>query len=96
MIDKTFILKMNSEEIRKKIVDAGIYVCSCASFVDADWLVFHTRVNNGVHGNGYPFEGMTKEETRALFLHEVKNPVWRDTVDEFIKLIKEFKDGKTE
>lgn len=96
MVDKAFILKMNSEEIRKKITDAGIYVCPCASFVDADWLDFHTSVNNGVHGNGYPYEGMTKEETRALFLHEVKNPVWCNDVDEFIKLIKEFKDGKTE
>ena len=96
MVDKTFILKNNSEEIRKKITDAGIYVCPCANFVDADWLDFHTSVNNGVHGNGYPFEGMTKEETRALFLHEVKNPVWCKDVDEFIKLIKEFENGKIE
>ena len=90
MTDKAFILKMNSEEIRKKITDAGIYVCPCASFADADWLNFHTSVNNGVHGNGYPYEGMTKEETRALFLHEVKNPVWCDTVDDFINEIKEW------
>lgn len=96
MIDKTFILKDNSEEIRKKITDAGIYVCPCANFVDADWLDYHTSVANGVHGNGYPFEGMTEEETRALFLHEVKNPVWCKDVDEFIKLIKEFEDGKIE
>lgn len=96
MVDKTFILKNNSEEIRKKITDAGISVCLCASFADADWLDFSTAVNNGVHGNGYPYEGMTKEETRALFLHEVKNPVWCENVDEFIELIKEFKDGKTE
>ena len=96
MVDKTFILKMNSEEIRKKITDAGIFVCSCASFVDADWLDFHTIVNNGVHGNGYPFEGMTKEETRALFLHEVENPVWCKDVDEFINIIKEFENGKIE
>ena len=94
MVDKTFILKDNSEEIRKKITDAGIYVCPCAKFADADWLDFHTSVNNGVHGNGYAFEGMTKEETRSLFLHEVKNPVWCNDVDEFIKLIKEFEDGK--
>ena len=90
MVDKAFILKMNSEEIRKKIMDAGIHVCPCASFVDADWLDFHTSVNNGVHGNGYPYEGMTKEETRALFLHEVKNPVWCDTVDDFINEIKKW------
>ena len=96
MVDKTFILKNNSEEIRKKITDAGISVCFCASFVDADWLDYSTAVGNGVHGVGYPYEGMTKEETLALYQHEVKNPIWCNDVEEFIKLIKEFKDGKTE
>ena len=94
MVDKTFILKENSESIRKKITDAGIRVCICASFVDADWLDYSTVVANGVHGNGYPYEGMTKEETRAMFLHEVKNPIWCKDVEEFIRLIKEFEDGK--
>ena len=96
MEDKTFILKENSEAIRKKIMDAGIHVCHCASFVDADWLDYSIVVANGVHGNGYPYEGMTKEETRAMFLHEVKNPIWCKDVDEFIKLIKEFENGKIE
>lgn len=96
MVDKTFILKNNSEEIRKKITDAGISVCICASFAGADLLEYSTVVGNGVHGNGYPYEGMTKEETRALFLHEVKNPIWCNDVEEFIKLIKEFEDGKIE
>ena len=94
MVDKTFILKNNSEEIRKKITDAGISVCFCASFVDADWLDFSTAVNNGVHGVGFPFDGMTKDETLALYQHEVKNPVWCKDVDEFINIIKEFKNGK--
>lgn len=94
MEDKTFILKENSESIRKKITDAGIRVCICASFVDADWLDYSTVVANGVHGNGYPYEGMNKEETRAMFLHEVKNPIWCKDVEEFIRLIKEFEDGK--
>ena len=95
MGNKCFILKNNSEEIRKKILDAGIGVCPCSKFDDSDWLEYHTSIANGVHGNGFPFEGMTKEETRALFLHEVKNPIWCKDVDEFIKLIKEFEDGKT-
>lgn len=94
MIDKTFILKENNELIRQKILQAGIEVCRCAWFVDADWLDYHTAVGNGVHGNGYPYEGMTKEATRALFLHEVENPVWCSDVDEFIKLILEFQNGK--
>ena len=94
MENKCFILKDNSEEIRKKILDADIDVCLCAKFVDADWLEYHTSIANGVHGNGYPFEGMTKEETRSLFLHEVQNPVFCNDVEEFIRLIKEFEDGK--
>ena len=94
MVDKTFILKNNSEEIRKKVTDAGISVCFCASFAGADWLDFSTAVNNGVHGVGYPDVGMTKEETLALYKHEVKNPIWCKDVDEFINLIKEFENGK--
>ena len=94
MVDKTFILKDNSEEIRKKIFDEGISVCHCSSFVDADWLEYSTVVANGVHGNGYPFEGMTKEETRAMFLYETKNPIFCKDVDEFIRLIKEFEATK--
>lgn len=94
MKDKCFILKENSDAIRQKIRDAGIDVCLCAQFIGADWLDYHTKVGNGVHGNGYPHEGMTKEETRALFLHKVKNPVFCKDVEEFIRLIKEFEDGK--
>lgn len=94
MEDKCFILKKNSKVIRKKIKDAGIYVCPCAEFKDSDWLDYHTSIANGVHGNGYPYEGMNKEETRAMFLYEVQNPVYCNDVDEFIRLIKEFEDGK--
>ena len=94
MVDKTFILNENSESIRKKITDAGIRVCICASFAGADWLDFSTTVNNGVHGVGYPYEGMTKDETLALYQHEVKNHIWCKDVDEFINLIKEFENGK--
>ena len=93
MEDKCFILKENSEAIRQKIRDAGIDVCQCAQFIDADWLDYHTSVG-GVHGNGYPYEGMTKEETRALFLHEVKNPVWCKDVDDFIAKILEYESKK--
>lgn len=94
MADKTFILKNNSEEIRKKITDAGISLCVCASFADVDWLDYSTAVGNGVHGVGYPDVGMTKEETLALYKHEVKNPFWCDTVDDFINEIKKWYAGK--
>jgi hypothetical protein len=94
MEDKCFILKENGEANRRRIENAGIRVCPCAKYADADWLDYHTSVANGVHGNGYPYEGMTKEETRALFLYEVQNPVYCNDVGEFIRLIKEFEATK--
>jgi len=89
-VDKTFILKENSPAIRKKIEESGIGVCACASFEDADWLDFSTAVDNGVHGVGYPYEGETKETTLAMYVHELKNPVWCENVDEFINEIKKW------
>lgn len=94
MEEKTFILKENSEEIRQKIKDARILLCVCAEFVDSDWIYYNTLASNGVHGNGYPYKGMTKEETRAIFLYGVRNSVFCNDVDEFIRRIKEFEYGK--
>lgn len=85
---RTLVLKENSEEIRNKIRDAGIDVCWCACHVDADWLDFGVNIQNGVHGNGYAYEGMTKEQTRAVFLDEDEPILWCKDVDEFIKEIK--------
>lgn len=99
MENKTFILRDNSEEIRQKIRSAGISVCICAEFVDACWLDYSTRVKNGVHGVGYWSEYVGVKSQKAaldLFLCELKNPVWCSSVDEFIELIKDFEDGKTE
>ena len=84
----TLILKENSEEIRQKIKDAGIDVCWCASHIDADWLDFCVNIQNGVHGNGYAYEGMTKEQTRAMFLDEDEPILYCKDVDEFISEIK--------
>jgi len=98
MDNKTFILKENSEEIRKKISDMGIRVCVCASFKDACWLDYSTRVNNGVHGVGFyggEMDTHSQEEELARFLGECKNPVFCKDVDEFIRLIKEFEYEKT-
>lgn len=84
---RTLVLKKNSEEIRQKIRDAGIDVCWCASHVDADWLDFDVNIQNGVHGNGYAYEGMTKEQTRAMFLDEDEPILYCKDVDEFINEI---------
>ena len=86
---KTIILKQNSEAIRDKIREAGISVCCCARFYDADWLDYHPGLTKEVHGVGYPYEGMTKEQTLALFVHECQEPVYCKDVDEFIEKIKE-------
>ena len=90
MIDKTFILKHNTKEDRQKIDAANIHLCVCSRFAGAVWLDYHTSVHNGVHGVGYGGGEMTDEEAMALFLHEVKNPVYFDDVDEFIKEILAF------
>lgn len=86
---RTLVLKKNSEEIRQKIRDAGIDVCWCASHVDADWLDFCGNIQNGVHGNGYAYEGMTKEQTRAMFLYEDEPILYCKDVDEFIDKIQQ-------
>jgi CobQ-like glutamine amidotransferase family enzyme len=93
---KTFVLKDNSEEIRKKIKDAGICVCVCASFEKACWLDYHTSIANGVHGVGYhdDVDGVTsQEEELARFVSECKNMVVCKDVDEFINSIKDFENG---
>lgn len=90
-IDKTFILKENNKEIRKRIVDAGIHVCLCASFKDACWLIYHTSVANGVHGVGsFGEDTLSQQEELERFMAEVRNPVICKDVDEFINHIKEF------
>lgn len=88
MVDKTFILKQNSEEIRQKIKDAEIRVCICASFKYSCWLYYTTVAANGVHGIGY------LEKELARFYAECKSTIFCKDVDEFIRLIKKFEDGK--
>ena len=88
------VLKENTPEIRRKILDSGISVCVCAEFNDSCWLDFHPNLVKDfkvmhVHGVGYPYEGETKESTLAIFLHEAKDPYFCKDVDEFIKMVKE-------
>ena len=32
------LIKKNAPELRKKLEDAGLSVCICTTFEDADWL----------------------------------------------------------
>lgn len=92
---KCVVLKQNSPEIRKRIEDAGISLCPCASFDDNSWLDYHIGLGAyfDVHGLGYYSEEMSAEECRSLFLHETKpeNIVWCNNVDEFIDTILQFR-----
>ena len=92
--NQCFVLKQNSKEIRNKIEEAGIHVCSCATWNDSVWLDYHTKVNNGVHGIGYTEDGYTIEEELSDFEREVQNPVYCKDVDEFISKINEFVNKK--
>lgn len=88
----TILLKENSEEVRQKILDAGVGVCVCASFEDACWLDFHTSImSRKVHGVGYYGEEVgtkTQEEECERFLAEARDLYVCKDVDEFIILVK--------
>lgn len=86
---KTIVLKQNSEAIRKKIEEAGIGLCPCASFEKSVWLDY-SDITPKVHGVGYPFEYETQEENLKRFVKEVTNPVWCKDVEQFIKEIKNY------
>lgn len=88
----TILLKQNNEEVRKKLSEAGLKVCQCAKFFDADWLDYHPHITDSVHGVGYPYEGMTKEQTLALFMSENKPLIECKDVDEFIRTIKQYQE----
>jgi hypothetical protein len=94
---KCVVLKQNSPEIRKRIEDAGISLCPCASFDDNSWLDYHVGLGAyfDVHGLGYDSEEMSAEEYKSLFLYETKpeDIVWCNNVDEFIRLIKELEES---
>ena len=91
------LLRQNSSDIRDRIREAGIDVCACASFKGAVWLSFTPGNTDSVHGIGYPYEGMTSEETLSFIEYD-----WREhgteivecsDVDEFIDRIRRSLDG---
>lgn len=90
-MSKTIVLKENNEAIRKKIEEAGIELCPCASFEDSIWLDYSDITPNIVHGVGYPFEYETPEQHLRNFEAEIKgHAVWCKDVNEFIKEIQNY------
>lgn len=90
----TLVLKDNSPEIREKIRQAGIDVCSCAEHKDSVWLDFMNI--NGVHGVGYSDEtdgNLTVEQALARFQVDVKDIVYCKDVNEFITKIKNYENN---
>lgn len=86
------ILKENSEEIRQKLIDAGLDVCACAYFKNSCWLDCHPGISDRIHGVGY-FDGdelgiKSQEDELKRYVSELRQPVWCKDVDEFIDRVK--------
>lgn len=61
------LIKKNTPELRKKLEDAGLSVCICTTFEDADWLsCWGSHMSYDVHGV-YP------DDVDDLS----KKPIWR-------------------
>lgn len=45
------LIKKNTPELRKKLEDAGLSVCICTTFEDADWLsCWGSHMSYDIHG----------------------------------------------
>jgi len=97
-MSKTVFIKQNSPEIRKKLEDAGYYVCACAKFKDSVWLVYHPdehfyRDIHGVGGtdktDGEEINKLSPEERIKVWLtwddYFSKEREFFETVDDFLK-----------
>lgn len=84
------ILRQNSEDIRKKITEAGIDVCICAQFHNAVWLDYLEETRS-VHGVGYfgdEHETRSVAEEIGSFILDCRDPYICRDVEEFIEKIK--------
>ena len=98
MQSTVILLRQNSQEIRDAIKASGIDVCVCAYFADSVWLNYYPTVGS-VHGIGYPYEGMTNEQTLSFIEYEwgqynTKVIECKD-VQEFINEIKKSRDNES-
>lgn len=70
------LIKKNTPELRKKLEDAGLSVCICTTFEDADWLsCWGSHMSYDVHGV-YPddVDDLSKEAYLEMYLKET-NPI---------------------
>lgn len=76
------LIKKNTPELRKKLEDAGLSVCT--TFEDADWLsCWGSHMSYGV----YPDD---VEAYLEMYLKET-NPIICESDDEFINMCKQIK-----
>lgn len=86
------LIKKNTPELRKKLEDAGLSVCICATFEDADWLsCWGPHMSYDVHGV-YPddINDLSKEVYQEMYLKET-NSIICESDDEFINMCKQIK-----
>lgn len=86
------LIKKNTPELRKKLEDAGLSVCICTTFEDADWLsCWGSHMSYDVHGV-YPddVDDLSKEAYLEMYLKET-NPIICESDDEFINMCKQIK-----
>lgn len=83
------LIKKNTPELRQRLEQAGISVCICTTFEDADWLsCWESNMAYDVHGV-YP-DDLSKEAYLEMYLKET-NPIICESEDEFINMCKQFK-----
>jgi hypothetical protein len=86
------LIKKNTPELRKKLEDAGLSVCICTTFEDADWLsCWGSHMSYDIHGV-YPddVDDLSKEAYLEMYLKET-NPIICESDDEFINMCKQIK-----
>lgn len=92
-------LRANSPEIRKKLEENEIKVCTCCEFEDSEWISYSQATPGIVHGV-YPGDDEeewgterifgNKDTFKEVFLSEHKNYIdCGEDVDLFIRTIKE-------
>ena len=81
------MLQKNNPKLRQQIKDAGLSICVCVEFKDAEWLVcWDTEMPYDIHGI-YPFEDETQEQCHKRYeCYQHTNDV-----ETFIEICKQLK-----
>ena len=83
------LIKKNTPELRKKLEDAGLSVCICTTFEDADWLsCWGSHMSYDVYPDDV--DDLSKESYQEMYLKET-NPIICESEDEFINMCKQIK-----